>query len=110
MPTSYSDGTVYQGDISVTLSTAGAVIVEGFTTSRPSQAIEQFTAIGSPLKQKLIEKFDTASGTIVYNGTMPTRFETFTYNGETWIVSEVGEAHTMDSYDKCAAQFRKKYN
>jgi hypothetical protein len=106
----YSDGTVYQGDITVTLSVAGAVIIEGFTTTRPSQAIEQFNATGEPLRQKLISKFVTASGTIVYNGTKPGLFETFTYDGENWVIDSVGETHSMSDYDKCSANFRKRYN
>jgi hypothetical protein len=108
----YSDGTVNYGDVTVTLSSLGSVIIEGFTVTRPSQAIEQFTAAGVPLKQKLVEKFVTGSGTVVVpsSGTKPALFETFTYGGENWVISEVGESHSMGDYDKAPCSFRKRYN
>jgi hypothetical protein len=106
----YSDGTVYSGDISITLSGAGAVIVEGFTTNRPSTAIQQRTITGAPSKAKYTEDFETASGTIQYNGTKPARFETFTYDSENWVITSVGESHSYSDYDKCPATFAKRYN
>jgi hypothetical protein len=106
----YSDGTVYHGDITVTLSTAGSVIIEGFTTTRPSTAIRQNNATGEPSKAKYIDGWVTASGTIQYNGTKPTRFETFTHDSETWVITQTGETHSAGDYDKCSAEFSKKYN
>lgn len=107
---SYSDGTVYHGDISVTLSTAGAVIIEGFTTSRPVREVRQYGAGGEPSKRKQFDDFCTASGTIQYNGTKPGRHETFVYDSETWVIGNVGETHSATDYDKCPASFTKKYN
>jgi hypothetical protein len=106
----YSDGTVYHGDITVTLSSAGSVIIEGFTTSRPSRKVQQYGAGGEPLKQKFFDDFVTATGTIQYNGTKPARYETFTYDSENWVVTDVGETHSSTDYDKSSASFAKRVN
>lgn len=110
MPTNYSDGTVYHGDISVTLSTTGAVIIEGFAVTRPVREVRQYNASGEPLKRKQFDDFSTASGTIQYNGTKPSRHETFTYNAETWILAQVGESHSATDYDKCPMTATLKVN
>jgi len=113
MPTTYSDGTVNHGDIAVTMSSAGAVIIEGFTITRSSTALVLRDQVGVVSRQKFIaSQPDTATGTIQVPsaGTRTTLFETFTYNTETWIVTSVGETHTWQDYDKQSATFTRKYN
>lgn len=110
MPITYDGSILNDSDLSVTLSTAGAVIIEGFTTNRPTTAVQRRGATGLPAAQKFTSDFETASGTIQFNGTKPIVGETFVYDTETWIVTQTGEVHTYSDYGKCPASFAKKYN
>jgi len=105
-----TDGSMYRGNVSVTLSSAGAVILEGLSITRPTREVRQYDVNGNPLKRGQFDDFVTFSATAQYNGTKPAPGETFTYNAETFMVNSTGESHSDTDYDKCPISGTKKYN
>lgn len=85
-------------------------VCESWSDDEPSDVIERRTSAGLVAGQRLTPGFVTATATLQLPnaGTRPPLHETFTKDGSTWIVSQVGKTEESQGIKKVGISARKR--
>jgi hypothetical protein len=111
MANEYVDGTDQYGLTDLTIGST-AYVIESWQQDHPTTVIERLASDGTPLGQRLIDGFITASATVQVPaaGTIPALYALASYNDESWVVSNVSRAEEQQGIKKVNVQFRKVIN
>ncbi len=112
--TPYQDGTQAFGipDSPITIATV-AYIAEDIQISNPSAVAEIKDPNGIPTGQVLMPQVSTLTAKLQLatgSTTIPARNATFTLQGATWILSDVGASYTQGAYVYANISARQKIN
>lgn len=106
-----NDGSYAYGSLVVAINSS-SIVLEQITDTETGTVIDIRDQLNAPAGRITIPNFNnlTATGQRLTAATVPSVGNTFTFNGATWVLTEVGKAYTQADIQKFALSAYRKIN